>query len=201
MIGIIKKVLMRILRYRQKIKRSVYRYSSIIMANLKEGHYVVGNDVAFEVPVNVIGRGRVIIGDNVGLGYPLAIKLGKGDILLQARRKNAKLLIGKNTYLSNNVSIIACESVEIGEDCLIGDGVIIYDSDFHDINPETRHSGRGLCGAVKVGNNVFIGSRAVIQKGVSIGDNSVIANSSVVVSSIPENVVAGGNPAKIIKNI
>jgi len=55
--------------------------------------------------------------------------------------------------------------------------------------------------SVKIGTNVFIGSNVRILKGVSIGDNTVIANGSIVVSSIPKDVIAGGNPAKILRSL
>lgn len=54
---------------------------------------------------------------------------------------------------------------------------------------------------IKIGDNVWIGWGVIILKGVSIGDNSVIAAGSVVVSDIPENCIAAGNPAKLVKNI
>lgn len=201
MYTIIKKIILKTIRVRQKIMRCYYRDKTLIMANLKGVHCELGKDILFEVPVHVNGRGHVLIKDNVGLGYPLSVRLGNGDILLQARREKSELVIGKNSYLSNNTSIIACAKIEIGEKCLIGDGVTIMDSDFHDINPLTRHSGKGGIAPIKIGDNVFIGSRAFVLKGVSIGDNSVIAPMSVVTKNIPKNKVAGGIPAKLIQDI
>ena len=75
----------------------------------------------------------------------------------------------------------------------------VYDSDFHDLHPERRMNGEPKTAPVVIGSNVFVGSNARILKGVTIGDNSVIANSSVVVHSIPPNVIAGGNPARVLE--
>lgn len=78
---------------------------------------------------------------------------------------------------------------------------LIMDSDFHDLDPATRHSGTGGALPVQIGNNVWLGSRVIVQKGVSIGDNSVIAAGAVVTRPVPANVVAGGNPARVIREL
>ena len=64
-----------------------------------------------------------------------------------------------------------------------------------------RHLGYTLIGKITIGNKVFIGAGSIILPGATIGDNSVIAAGSVVTKDVPENVVVGGNPAKIIKGI
>lgn len=86
---------------------------------------------------------------------------------------------------------------------LIGFNCEILDSDFHDLSPipDKRKNGKAKMGKVVIENNVFIGSNCSILKGVTIGENSVIANSSVVVRSIPPNVIAEGNPCRIVKNL
>jgi acetyltransferase-like isoleucine patch superfamily enzyme len=71
----------------------------------------------------------------------------------------------------------------------------------HELHPTRRSSGKHETAAVEIGNNVFIGSRVTVLKGVVIGDNSVIANGSIVIKDVPSNVVAGGIPAKVIRTI
>jgi maltose O-acetyltransferase len=142
----------------------------------------------------------VTIGEHVSLGYPLAPCLGNGEILLQARDKGSRITIGERCFFSNNVSIIARECVEIGNKCLIGDGTMIVDADFHEVNPERRHELGGIA-PVFIGHNVWIGSRVIILKGVHIGDHSVIAAGAVVSSDIPARSLAGGVPARILKTI
>ena len=80
----------------------------------------------------------------------------------------------------------------------LGHNVVLATLD-HDIDPEKRHMLHSA--PIRIGKRVWIGSNAVITKGVTIGDNSVIAAGAVVTKDIPANVVAGGVPAKVIKEI
>jgi carbonic anhydrase/acetyltransferase-like protein (isoleucine patch superfamily) len=82
---------------------------------------------------------------------------------------------------------------------MIAQGAYITDSDWHDIYDRSAVVGKKA--DVWLGNNVWIGDSALVCKGVSIGDNSVIGAGSVVVHDIPPNVVAAGNPASVIKKI
>jgi len=127
-------------------------------------------------------------------------------VRLQARSKNAVIAIGAGTSLSNNVQVLAESHVLIGEGCLIGDNVLIMDSDAHDLSADARKADKTsttpvviLTAPVIIEDNVFIGSRVIILKGVTIGKDSVIGAGSVVVRSIPPGVIAAGNPAKVIR--
>jgi maltose O-acetyltransferase len=141
----------------------------------------------------------LIIGDDTRFGYSLSPRMGNGRIVLQARSGEAVISIGSETCVNNNSVICAIQRVEIGERCLIGDMVAIYDSDFHDTNPATRFSGQGGVKPVKVGSNVWLGSRVMVLKGITIGDNSVIGAMSLVTSDIPANCLAAGVPAKVVR--
>jgi maltose O-acetyltransferase len=169
----------------------------------KAGHkqLVVGKHVCFNVPVRGEGEGVLIIGNCNTFGYPPAPRLGTGEILLQARHPDARIVIGEANAFSNNVSIVANESITIGDRCLIGELTSIIDSDCHEINPATRNRSAGATKPVVIGNNVWLGSRVLVLKGVTIGDNSVIAAASVVTKPISDNSIAGGNPAKVIRLI
>lgn len=135
------------------------------------------------------------------LGWRPGTMLGDGTIQIQPRSKQSVIEIGCGCGFNNNVCIIAMESVRIGDDCMVGDQVSIIDADFHEIDPETRNRSAGSIAPVTIGNNVWLGSKVMVLKGVSIGDNSIIGAGSVVAHSIPENVIAAGVPAKIIRNI
>jgi maltose O-acetyltransferase len=161
----------------------------------------VGSGNHFHVPVRNGGRGSLIIGAKNCFGYLPAHRLGSGEILLQPRDAEAEIIIGEGNSLSNNVSIIAMGRIVIGDQCLIGDLVAIFDCDFHEIDPMNRKRSAGPVLPVQIGNNVWIGSRAVILKGVTIGDNSVIGAMSVVTKPVPPNSIAAGNPAKVISQI
>lgn len=167
---------------------------------LWRGEWVLAQNVNLNVPVRIDGQGVVSIGEHVSLGYPPAPRLGSGEILLQARDKSARIVIGERSCFSNNVSIVARGRIEIGRSCLIGDSVMIVDADFHEVNPERRHE-PGETSPVLISNNVWIGSRVIILKGVRIGEHSVIAAGAVVTSDIPPRSLAGGVPARVIKTI
>jgi maltose O-acetyltransferase len=131
----------------------------------------------------------------------MAPMLGSGALLIQPRNPDALIEIGKNNCFSNNITLCANEKISIGHGCQIGDQVAIYDCDFHEIDPTTRHLSFGPTCPVVIGNNVWLGSRVIILKGVTIGDNTIIGAMSTVTKSIPSNCVAAGIPAHIIRNI
>jgi acetyltransferase-like isoleucine patch superfamily enzyme len=157
--------------------------------------------MTLNVPIRNDGCGNIVFGENVTFGYPMAPRLGNGEILLQARGPNSQITIGRGTLMNNNITIVAMESVKIGESCQIGDMVAIMDSDFHDIDPIRRNLSHGKIQPVTIGSNVWLGSRVMVLKGVSIGDNSVVAAGSVVTKSLPANVVAAGIPARPVKKL
>ena len=127
--------------------------------------------------------------------------LGDGGILLQPRHATSVIRIGNNNSFSNNVVVVANERITVGDRCQVGDQVAIYDCDFHEVNPDTRNRSHGRTSPVCIGSNVWLGSRVMILKGVTIGDNSVIGAMSLVTRSIPENCVAAGHPAKVIHSL
>ena len=120
--------------------------------------------------------------------------------MISTHSKSASLSIGNNCGFSGTV-IGAMEKIEIGDDVLCGANTLITDFDWHGILPHERKTSSGESKPVIIGKNVFIGYGAVILKGVTIGDNSVIGANSVVTKNIPANVIAGGNPCKVIKNL
>ena len=108
---------------------------------------------------------------------------------------------GKNVYLNFNCVILDVGKVTIGDNTMIGPNTAIY-AVGHPIHPEPRVAGRIDYGqAVTIGKNVWIGGNSVINPGVHIGDNSVIGSGSVVTRDIPANVVAAGNPCRVIRPI
>ena len=109
--------------------------------------------------------------------------------------KDAKLIIGDQCGFSG-VTIWCFKEIIIGNNVRVGANSIIMDGDAHDDDPRTTPSD-----AIRIEDNVFIGANCVIKKGVVIGANSVIGMNSVVTKSIPENSVAVGIPAKVIRQI
>jgi acetyltransferase-like isoleucine patch superfamily enzyme len=120
---------------------------------------------------------------------------------LSANTRGAVLEIGDNVGLSA-VTIAAFDRIEIGDNCLIGGNALITDSDWHPLLADERHADLpGHTAPVHIGRDVFIGTRAVILKGATIGDRSVIGAGSVVSGTIPPDVVAAGNPCRIVRSL
>ncbi|MBW4560156.1 MAG: sugar O-acetyltransferase [Mojavia pulchra JT2-VF2] len=107
---------------------------------------------------------------------------------------------GDGLYMNYGCVILDCNTVHIGDNVLCAPYVQIYTA-YHPIEPEIRLSGKELAAPIKIGNNVWIGGSAIICPGVTIGDNTSIGAGSVVVKDIPENVVAAGNPCRIIRQL
>jgi maltose O-acetyltransferase len=170
-------------------------------AGLSTGN-VKGKTIKLQ-PVLILGNGIIEFERNVQLGYFPSPFFLNGYIHLEARGKNASIKFGENSFINNNFSAISeHKSITIGKRCLIGTNVEIYDSDFHGIKVSDRSiSIYENAKEVVIGDDVFIGSNVKILKGSVIGSGSVIANGAIVTGEIPSNVIAGGNPAKVIKVI
>lgn len=108
--------------------------------------------------------------------------------------------IGENFYANFDCTILDVCKVKIGDNCMFAPSVHIYTAT-HPIHPVERNSGKEYGKPVTIGDNVWIGGQAVINPGITIGHNVVIASGSVVTKDIQDNVVVGGNPAKVIKEI
>ncbi len=108
--------------------------------------------------------------------------------------------VGENFYANFDCVFLDVCEIKIGDNCFIAPGVHIYTAT-HPLNAKERISGAEFGKPVMIGDNVWIGGRAIINPGVTIGNNSVIASGSVVTKDVPDNVVVGGNPAKVIKKI
>lgn len=197
--------------YIKILRRFVFLFRTILYSHyirgailLSNGH--CGKKIRCNGSIDVwIGKGgKISIGDHFRCN---SSPYGRVDGSLSRIHieKYGNLFIGDNTGITN-VSIQCLDSIEIGSHVLIGANTLILDSDHHDINWKARMDGHDGCDTalstpVKIGNNVFIGARCIINKGSIIGDRSVIAAGSVVVGKIPPDEIWGGNPAKYLKSI
>ena len=108
--------------------------------------------------------------------------------------------LGKNFYSNHNLVILDANKVEFGNNVFIGPNCGFYTSG-HPLDYKTRNKGLEYAKPIKVGNNVWFGGNVCVLPGVTIGDNVVIGAGSVVNKDIPSNVVAIGNPCKVVKEI
>ena len=108
--------------------------------------------------------------------------------------------IGENFYSNYNLIILDCAPVKIGDNVLIGPNVSIYTAG-HPLHYEIRNQEYEYAFPIIIGDNVWIGGNVVINPGVSIGENSVIGSGSVVTKDIPKNIIAIGNPCKVLRVI
>ena len=156
--------------------------------------------------VNVGLGGKCIIGKNFRsnnreMSNPIG-RFNKCSIIVG---NDGFLIIGNNVGMSST-AIVCHKRIEIGDNVKIGGNVVIYDTDFHSLNPNSRlDPAMDRLNTKKVGvkieNSAFIGAHSTILKGENIGENSIIGAGSVVTKSIPSNQIWAGNPAKFVKEI
>ena len=164
-----------------------------------------------EVYGNVLirGPGKIVIGNQVQListswrasASSLSSKVKLRTYLPADKSKNQIIL--EDGVGLNGTSITARSgTIHIGKNTIFGPDCMLMDSDFHvPWPPDDRNLNPGfeLDKDIIIGQNVWVGARTIILKGVRIGDNAVVAAGSVVTKNIPENALAAGNPAKVIK--
>lgn len=108
--------------------------------------------------------------------------------------------LGENFYANVNCTILDCAEVRFGDNVLLAPNVGIYTAG-HPLEADPRVAGLEFAYPVTIGNNVWIGGNAIILPNVTIGDNTVIGAGSVVTRSLPANVVAVGNPCRIVRTL
>jgi acetyltransferase-like isoleucine patch superfamily enzyme len=143
-----------------------------------------------------------VLGRDVELGWPTSPLFYAGYCHLEASTPDARIELGDGVQLNNNAFVKSeGAGIRIGARGLLGSHVEIFDSDFHDLHPARRRGGTPRMAPVDIGENVFVGERSLILKGVTIGSGSVIGAGSVVTSSIPAGVIAAGNPARVVGEV
>jgi acetyltransferase-like isoleucine patch superfamily enzyme len=145
-------------------------------------------------------KGDIILGDNVWMYGTLA------------SQNHGKISFGNYSKMGYHSRITSLKSITVGDYTAIGDHVVITDNNEHSINPEDRLFIRRTpedspyrlwrfsdSKPVVIGRNVWIGSWSRINKGVTIGDDSIVAAHAIVTKDVPANAIAAGNPARIVK--
>lgn len=114
--------------------------------------------------------------------------------------KGEQIYIGRHFYANTGLLILDEADVRIGDDVFIAPRVCIYTAG-HPIDADVRRKELEYAKSVTIGNDVWIGGNVVINPGVTIGNNVVIGSGSVVTKNIPSNVIAAGNPCRVIRDI
>lgn len=153
-----RKILGKIVSIRNRIIRRLF---IILQCKLKRIDLKIGNKVSFNQQAVINGKGSVIIGDKVSIGYKLGGNYYKNRSEFQPRYKDAVIEIGDEVAFNNNIFICCAQRVKIGNNCLVGEGVTILDFEAHGTSPYNRHK-LGNKKEVIIGNNVWIGSKVII---------------------------------------
>jgi len=141
--------------------------------------------------------GRIIIGDYCSfLSKPKSNYIGiNRPCIISTQTSLAEVIIGNNCGFSGTV-IGAFKRIELQANVRCGANTMITDSDWHTDDPRS-----GKCKPIVIENNVWLGEGVRVLKGVTIGKNTVIGAGSVVTKSIPANVIAAGNPCRVLKEL
>lgn len=160
---------------RQKAKEILFEFNNLPPSKIKERHQLI----------------KPLFGKTKGTFYlepPFRCDYGYN------------IELGKNFYANYNFTVLDAGKVKIGDHVLIGPNVSLITVN-HPIDKDFRAKGFEISKEIIIENNVWIGANVTINPGVKISENSIIGSGSVVTKNIPENVIAVGNPCKILRNI
>jgi len=130
------------------------------------------------------------------VGEGLVIRSRKHNRVEVTVARSGALRVGKNVFLNQGTRIACSLEISIGDNTLIGDESVILDSDYHGVGASSTKAA-----PVRIESDVWIATRVIVLRGVTIGQGSVIGAGSVVTKSIPPRVFAAGAPARAIKSI
>lgn len=144
-------------------------------------------------PGTVIVRPRILRGvERISLGAGVSVYAG---VWLQTEGPDSTITIGDDTYLGHDVHVHSIDPVAIGRRCVIADGVLVASSDH---GRQDRATVRGT-GPITIGDDVFLGQRAIVLGGVRIGAGATVAAGSVVTADVPAGGIVAGAPARPIE--
>lgn len=153
--------------------------------------------------IMIRNKGSIKIGENFYANCGKYFNPIGGDTVMRLIvSENSRIEIGNNVGISNS-TLVAQNEIKIHDNVMIGGGCKIWDTDFHSIgiDRQLKKDKKTKKLPIEIRKNAWIGGSSIILKGVTIGENSIIAAGSVVTKSIPDNEIWGGNPAKLIREI
>ncbi len=128
------------------------------------------------------------VGEGTSITPPLFVDYGEN------------IHIGARTFVNYNLTALDVADIRIGDDCQIGPNVQLL-TPTHPIDPQRRKDKLEAARPITLGDNVWLGGGVIVCPGVTIGDNSVIGAGAVVTRDVPANVIAVGNPARVLRSI
>jgi acetyltransferase-like isoleucine patch superfamily enzyme len=159
----------------------------------------VGAGFRMEELPYITGAGRIAIGDGVYLSGKSNIGFGRGG------EGAPELVIGDGSFVGHNCAFHVARSVRVGRHCLLAGGVRVFDMDGHPLDADRRRAGEPTppegVAEVVLEDDVWVGSGAIILKGVTVGARSIIAAGAVVTKDVPPDMIVAGNPARVIKQL
>jgi len=141
-------------------------------------------DAAREILASLLGG----LGEGTQVRAPIYVNYG------------AHLTIGARTFVNFNLVALDVAPIAIGDDCQIGPNVQLLTA-YHPTEPEPRRAKLEAAAPIAIGDNVWLGGGAIVLPGVTIGDNAVIGAGAVVTADVPADVVAVGNPARVVRSL
>jgi len=180
-----------IIKYLKNIYSILHKFKPVQIKKIGENSYI-------PIPNRLSGHKYITVGKNVAIGEnPLFAAIDS----YYGQKFDPSLIIGDNVYIGPNAYISTANRIEIQSGCVLSESVYISDV-LHGIAPNDgliMQQNLITKGTVIIGENTFIGLRAMVMPGVCLGRNCVIAASSVVTKSFPDYSMVGGNPARLLK--
>ena len=175
---------------RERAFFSAHRRLRLLWVSLRyrRAQFGAGCDPRSGLFLRIGKEARVVFGANCVLDRFLTVEA------------EGRLSVGAGTIFGHHCTLVALRDLEIGADCLIANLVDIRDNDhnFADLDLPIREQGASVA-PVKIGRNVWLGTKVTVIKGVTIGDNAIVGANAVVTKDIPANAIAAGVPARVIR--
>ena len=144
-----------------------------------------------------------VFGPNISIGKDVVFVSADGAKTnlssIKGNGHEGRIAIGNNVLVMNGVRLSSAAGITIGDGCMLANYCHITDADWHDIHNRKEYPGKAE--PVVLERGAWIGDSAIVCKGVTIGENSIVGAGAVVTKDVPPNVVVAGNPAEVVKKL
>ena len=143
-------------------------------------------------------HGRLRVAPHAGINVGDRVRIDGRTVPVELAAWDGKITIGEGTFINYGTSISSHVGVTIGRDCLIGNYALIMDSDYHDLYDRSQP---GAAAAIVIEDNVWIGARAIVLKGVRIGEGAIVGAGATVVRDVAPRTVVGNPTARVLRTL